>query len=295
MFEIQTGEFDLSAIMDSGQVFRIRQLSEDTFLAAAGKRAAIIRQERIRQEDAGDGAQEVRLLFSCGQEEAEGFWKDYFDLDRDYGAILRSIDPADAYLREAARRGRGVRILHQDLWETIVSFLISQNNNILRIRRSIEALCERYGELVDIPGTEGKRCFSFPDPKAVAEGGPEGLQGFGLGYRDKYILKMAQRCSTREGKAWLKQLEGSSYEEAVQLLTAEFGIGKKVADCVCLFALGHVEAFPVDTHIRQILEAHYPDGFPFRRYEGYAGILQQYLFFAELKKEKKKDRKSAGA
>ena len=295
MFEVQTGEFDLSAIMDSGQVFRIRQLSEDTFLAAAGKRAAIIRQERIRQEDAGDGAQEVRLLFSCGQEEAEGFWKDYFDLDRDYGAILRSIDPADAYLREAARRGRGVRILHQDLWETIVSFLISQNNNILRIRRSIEALCERYGELVDIPGTEGKSCFSFPDPKAVAEGGPEGLQGLGLGYRDKYILKMAQRCSTREGKAWLEQLEGSSYEEAVQLLTAEFGIGKKVADCVCLFALGHVEAFPVDTHIRQILEAHYPDGFPFRRYEGYAGILQQYLFFAELKKEKKKDRKSAGA
>ena len=295
MFEVQTGEFDLSAIMDSGQVFRIRQLSEDTFLAAAGKRAAIIRQERIRQEDAGDGAQEVRLLFSCGQEEAEGFWKDYFDLDRDYGAILRSIDPADAYLREAARRGRGVRILHQDLWETIVSFLISQNNNILRIRRSIEALCERYGELVDIPGAEGKSCFSFPDPKAVAEGGLEGLQGLGLGYRDKYILKMAQRCSTREGKAWLKQLEGSSYEEAVQLLTAEFGIGKKVADCVCLFALGHVEAFPVDTHIRQILEAHYPDGFPFWRYEGYAGILQQYLFFAELKKEKKKDRKSAGA
>ena len=295
MFEVQTGEFDLSAIMDSGQVFRIRQLSEDTFLAAAGKRAAIIRQGRIRQEDAGDGVQEVRLLFSCGQEEAEGFWKDYFDLDRDYGAILRSIDPADAYLREAARRGRGVRILHQDLWETIVSFLISQNNNILRIRRSIEALCERYGELVDIPGTEGKRCFSFPDPKAVAEGGPEGLQGLGLGYRDKYILKMARRCSTGEGKAWLEQLKGSSYEEAVQLLTAEFGIGKKVADCVCLFALGHVEAFPVDTHIRQILEAHYPDGFPFRRYEGYAGILQQYLFFAELKKEKKKDRKSAGA
>ena len=107
MFEVQTGEFDLSAIMDSGQVFRIRQLSEDTFLAAAGKRAAIIRQERIRQEGAGDGAQEVRLLFSCGQEEAEGFWKDYFDLDRDYGAILRSIDPADAYLREAARRGAG--------------------------------------------------------------------------------------------------------------------------------------------------------------------------------------------
>ena len=148
---------------------------------------------------------------------------------------------------------------------------------------------------MDIPGTEGKRCFSFPGPKAVAEGGLEGLQGLGLGYRDKYILKMAQRCSTREGKAWLEQLEGSSYEEAVQLLTAEFGIGKKVADCVCLFALGHVEAFPVDTHIRQILKAHYPDGFPFWRYEGYAGILQQYLFFAELKKEKKKDRKSAGA
>ena len=201
----------------------------------------------------------------------------------------------DKFLLEAAEYGRGIRILHQDLWETIVSFLISQNNNILRIRRSIEALCRRYGKKIEISAAEGESCYSFPVPEAIAEGGLDGLQGLGLGYRDKYILKMARRCSEKEGKAWLKQLERSSYEETRRLLTAEFGIGKKVADCVCLFALGHVEAFPVDTHIRQILETHYPEGFPFGRYEGYAGILQQYLFFAELKKEKKKGSKSAGA
>lgn len=310
MFEISAREFDLPSIMDSGQAFRIRQLGNGEFLVVAGNRAVTIRQETAaRQEIAVGGgpernapktgkwgkSEEVRLLFSCSRATFEEFWRDYFDLERDYGAIRRSIDPSDTFLLEAAEYGRGIRILHQDLWETIVSFLISQNNNILRIRRSIEALCRRYGKKIEISAAEGKSCYSFPIPEAIAEGGLDGLQGLGLGYRDKYILKMARRCSEKEGKAWLKQLERSSYEETRRLLTAEFGIGKKVADCVCLFALGHVEAFPVDTHIRQILETHYPEGFPFGRYEGYAGILQQYLFFAELKKEKKKGSKSAGA
>ena len=281
MFEFCSREFDLFSIMESGQAFRIRRLGQPesgTFLAAAGKRAAAIRQEPCP----GD-PESVRLTFSCAPEEFESFWRDYFDLDRDYGAIRRSVDPGDAFLREAAELGRGVRILHQDLWETIVSFLISQNNNIPRIRNSIEALCRRYGEEIRIPGAEGESCFSFPAPERIREGGPEGLQGLGLGYRDKYILKMAERCSGDGGREWLKRLSAGSYETSRQLLLEEFGIGKKVADCICLFALRHVEAYPVDTHIRQILDAHYPEGFPFERYEGYAGILQQYLFFAELK------------
>ena len=294
MFEISAREFDLPSIMDSGQAFRIRQLGNGEFLVVAGNRAGTIRQETAaRQEIAVGGgpernapqtgkwwkSEEVRLLFSCSRGTFEEFWRDYFDLERDYGAIRRSIDPSDTFLLEAAEYGRGIRILHQDLWETIVSFLISQNNNILRIRRSIEALCRRYGKKIEISAAEGESCYSFPIPEAIAEGGLDGLQGLGLGYRDKYILEMARRCAGAAGQEWLNLLAGSGYEEARRLLLAEFGIGKKAADCICLFALRHVEAFPVDTHIRRILEAHYPAGFPFERYEGYAGILQQYLFF----------------
>lgn len=294
MFEISAREFDLPSIMDSGQAFRIRQLGNGEFLVVAGNRAVTIRQETAaRQEIAVGGgpernapktgkwwkSEEVRLLFSCSRATFEEFWRDYFDLERDYGAIRRSIDPSDTFLLEAAEYGRGIRILHQDLWETIVSFLISQNNNILRIRRSIEALCRRYGKKIEISAAEGESCYSFPIPEAIAEGSLDGLQGLGLGYRDKYILEMARRCAGAAGQEWLNLLAGSGYEEARRLLLAEFGIGKKVADCICLFALRHVEAFPVDTHIRRILEAHYPAGFPFERYEGYAGILQQYLFF----------------
>ena len=123
---------------------------------------------------------------------------------------------------------------------------------------------------------------AFPSPEAVLEGGPDGFDGLGLGYRDKYIFRMAQRCTGQEGQEWLDLLQKSSYEDALALLLKEYGIGKKVADCICLFALHHVDAFPVDTHMKQILAAFYPEGFPFSRYEGYAGILQQYMFYYKL-------------
>ena len=102
----------------------------------------------------------------------------------------------------------------------------------------------------------------------------------GLGYRDKYILKMAQTVS--EGTLDLAALRTAGYEEAHQTLTAQFGIGKKVADCICLFGLHHVDAFPVDTHIKKILDRSYPDGFPYERYRGVLGIIQQYLFYYDL-------------
>ena len=308
MYESLLTDFDIQRIMDSGQVFRIRPLTaadgRDSFLAAAGNRAVLIRQ---RPEPEGW----MRVWFSCTEEEFEDFWKDYFDLDRDYGSIRRSVDPKDSFLSAAVRFGYGIRILRQDLWETIVSFLISQNNNITRIRRSIEALCARYGEPILPDGLAGlsdasrrsdasrlftasgrsdtsgrsdvSGLFAFPTPEAIAEGGETGLEGLGLGYRDKYIFRMALRCAGPEGRSWLERLRESSREEAMELLLREFGVGKKVADCICLFALHHVDAFPVDTHMKQILAARYPEGFPFGRYEGYAGILQQYLFYYKLR------------
>ena len=333
MYERILTDFNIRTIMDSGQVFRIRPLSPEepappaasdsvrsglsgsalpaaadgsfsadgTFLAAAGGHAVLIRQEA---EPTG----RMRVSFSCTEQEFKDFWNDYFDLNRDYGAIRRSVDPDDAFLTSAVRFGYGIRILRQDLWETIISFLISQNNNITRIRRSLEALCGRFGEKIPaerisdplFSGENGSKekpsetagranslpptasLCAFPTPEAILAGGPGGLEGLGLGYRDKYILRMAQRCAGHEGRQWLASLQKSSYADAAALLQKEYGIGKKVSDCICLFALHHVDAFPIDTHMKQILAAFYPDGFPFSRYEGYAGILQQYMFYYKL-------------
>lgn len=283
MYEITLTEFDLPSIMNSGQVFRIRPYLEEpnTYLVAAGAKAVC-----IRPGESSEDGRKRSFLFSCTKEAFDGFWREYFDLNTDYGAILNSIDPGDSYLQAAAKYGRGIRILKQDLWETIISFLISQNNNIIRIRRSIEALCERFGDRTEIDGALS--VFSFPTPEALCCEGLPGLSGLGLGYRDKYILSMAEYCSSKEGKCWLERLKGCSYEEAVPLLLQRFGIGRKVADCICLFALHHIGAFPIDTHIRQILDAHYPNGFPFSRYEGFAGILQQYLFYYKQSGPKEK-------
>lgn len=281
MYEITLQDFDIQMNMDSGQVFRIYRLPDDSFLTLSGSRGVVLRRE-------GD-----KTVFSCTPEEFRDYWHAYFDLDTDYGAVMRSIDPADSYLRAAARMGSGVRILRQDLWETIIGFLISQNNNITRIRRSMDALSRRFGEPLSLPCLPpGITAHAFPTPEALCSGGPDGLSGLGLGYRDRYVFQMAQRCTGEQGRQWLEKLTRCSYTDASALLMQEMGIGRKVADCICLFALHHVDAFPVDTHVRQILAAHYPDGFPFRRYQGYAGILQQYMFYYELNRKKKATGKS---
>lgn len=186
-----------------------------------------------------------RFLFSCEEAEFEGIWRSYFDMDTDYEAVKRSVDPEDEYLQAAMAFGGGVRILRQDLWEMIVTFLISQNNNISRIRNSVDALCEKFGTRKTGTGlvldpNEGVKSVertynAFPEAGAVAAGGPEGLGGLGLGYRDKYIWAMALKCSGPDGAAWLDDLRAADYHTAHGMLTAEFGIGRKVADCVCLF------------------------------------------------------------
>ena len=267
-------------IMESGQVFRIQEIEKNLFFIAAGNRGILVRQT-------GEFCQ-----FSCNEQEFHEFWYPYFDLATDYGKLKAAVDPDDEFLQAAVRYGGGIRVLKQDLWEMIISFLISQNNNISRIRKSIEALCDRYGTIHKVSQEDSPESapifYSFPTPEAVFQGGLEGLQGLGLGYRDKYILKMAERCRGKSGSEWLASLKECSYEDAVTLLTSEFGIGRKVADCICLFALHHVDAFPIDTHIRQILDQYYPQGFPFERYQGFAGILQQYMFAYKLTLPKNK-------
>lgn len=157
--------------------------------------------------------------------------------------------------------------MRQDLWEMVVSFLISQQNNIVRIRRCIENICTGYGEKLE--NSQGRVYHAFPTPQALADLPEDALMACNLGYRSKYVVRTAR--SVARGECDLEKIQGLPYPKAREELLKLYGVGEKVADCICLFALHHLEAFPVDTHIRQAMEAHYQEGFPIKHYEGCQG------------------------
>lgn len=266
MIEKTKKDFNLRQICQSGQCFRMKEIQDGKFQVLAGNRYLEVEQK------------EDRIQFFCREEEFENFWKRYFDLDQDYGEYKRKIDPDDGYLVKAAEFGQGIRILRQDLWEMIVSFLISQQNNITRIRRCIDNLCTTYGEKCTTDA--GKSYYGFPSPESLACLEEDELKACNLGYRSKYVVRSARMIV--EGTVDLQQISSMGYGEAKEELLKLFGVGEKVADCICLFALHHLEAFPVDTHIRKVLEEHYPQGFPKLRYQGFEGIMQQYIFYYDL-------------
>lgn len=257
--------FNLKQIALSGQCFRMTETGGGVF--------EIIAKERwLRAKQCRD-----TVFFFCGRQEFESCWKKYFDLETDYEAIIRKIDSSDAYLCRAAQRGKGIRILRQDLFEMIITFLISQQNNIPRIRRCIENICCRYGRLCRTP--EGREYCGFPKPEALAGASEQELLECNLGYRGKYVLDTAARIA--DGRFSLEELQKMDKAKAQEKLTELYGVGKKVAACAALFGLHRLDAFPVDTHIRQAVEKHYPGGFP-EKYREFQGVLQQYIFYEEL-------------
>ncbi|EEG72582.1 DNA-3-methyladenine glycosylase family protein [[Clostridium] hylemonae] len=262
----ETDNFNIEQICISGQCFRMEPIDGSTYSVVAGGRYVEITQEG------------KSCTFRCAEEEYESFWRHYFDLDEDYGAYIKNIDVKDDYLRSAALLGSGIRILRQDLWEMTASFLISQQNNITRIRRCISNICETYGEKRE--SASGRVYYTFPEPEALAELEEDALKECNLGYRSKYVVRTAR--SIAYGDVNLDHIRSLSYPEAKAELLKLYGVGDKVADCICLFGLHHLDAFPVDTHISQALKAHYRRGFPKRRYKGYRGVMQQYIFYYEL-------------
>lgn len=265
--------FNIGQICDSGQCFRMSEREDGNYSILASDRYLEIKQ---------DGEQ---VTFYCDESEFEDFWKSYFDLENDYSHYISQINPNDAYLVNAAEFGSGLRILRQDLWEMIVSFLISQQNNIVRIRRCIQNICEKYGQ--ERENFRGEVYYAFPRPEALAELDEDALKECNLGYRSKYVVRTAKAVA--DGSVNLEKIQEMTYKKAKEELLGLFGVGEKVADCICLFALHYLQSFPVDTHIKQALEQHYKRGFPKRRYKGFEGVIQQYIFYYELKgKEKEK-------
>lgn len=266
MITKEIDHFSIEQICRSGQCFRMTLREDGRYSVIAGDRWLEVWQEGTES------------CFSCVEKEFENFWKYYFDLEADYSAYISMINPRDSYLTGAAAFGSGIRILRQDLWEMIVSFLISQQNNIVRIRRCIRNICEVYGE--EKRNERGEVYHAFPRPEALAFLDEDELKACNLGYRSKYVVRAAR--SVVFGEIDLDAVEKMPYSRARQELLKLYGVGEKVADCICLFALHHLQAFPVDTHIHQAMEAHYRRGFPNRRYRGAQGVMQQYIFYYEL-------------
>ncbi len=264
MYKAKIDNLDLKQIADSGQCFRWKNTGENEYTIVAFDKAIKITQ---------DGNE---FTFDCDEDEWNSVWRDYLDMDTDYAGIAKLIaDGTDEHLKEAYAYGSGVRILKQDLWEMIVTFMISQNNNIKRITNSVDLLCSRCGRPIE--GHEGM--YTFPKPGEVADEVFED-RSMGFGYRASYLKEIYSYGL--QNPDWLDKLRKMSYDEAMTSLLERKGIGKKVANCICLFGLHHVDAFPIDTHVKQLLDKYYSDGFDFERYNGVAGIIQQYLFYFEL-------------
>ncbi len=268
--KIHNQNFDIVQIADSGQCFRMKRLETDHkpnsySLVAYGKYLELSQ------------VSEDTIELSCSKEEYDQFWEDYFDLKYDYGKIVDTlINGEDRFLKEAAFYGRGIRILKQEPFEAMISFIISQNKNIPAIKNCIEGICERYGE--KRYNSECRVTYTaFPTAKVLAEAVGEELRALKTGYRDEYIKKAAQAVT--EEFLDFSYLKECSYEEAVTILKGVYGIGDKVANCISLYGLHHIEGFPIDVWILRVLKEIYNNQFDKSKYLGYAGIVQQYMFY----------------
>ena len=253
MFTVEIDHMNLHQIANSGQCFRWQQINDNTYKIPAFGRELTISQ---------DGN---LFTLSCDENEWNNLWKNYFDVDTDtdYDEVENIImNSNDDFLKAAYQFGSGIRILRQDLWEVIVSFIISQNNNIPRIKKSIKKLCDEV---------DGR----FPEWHELIN---MDFADKGLGYRDEYIRNA---CYARATTFTDEDLE-SDYENAKVQLMKIRGIGKKVCNCICLFSLHHLNAFPIDTHIRKIIDREYDGKMPEWAFGNYAGLFQQYIFYYGL-------------
>lgn len=212
------------------------------------------------------------IIENTSIEEAKSLWYGYFDLGRDYGAVTDSIGD-DEYLSAAAKFGRGIRILRQEPLETIISFIISSNNNIKRIRGIIERFCVLYGKPVN---AFGGTFYAFPDYEDLKRVTMEGLTPLRAGFRQKYIMDAAEKINS--GELDPDGLCGLSTEEASAELMKIKGIGEKVSDCILLFGFGRYEVFPKDIWIKRVLSDVYGGSFDENAFGENAGIVQQYLY-----------------
>lgn len=263
--EIQfADDFDAIKIAQSGQCFRWYPLADNRCRIFAGAHTVVLSQPAPNC-----------LELTCTQAEFDDLWHTYFDFNCNYTELRSKILPADSYLTQAAEYGRGIRILRQDPWEMLITFLLSQRKSIPAIRKSVEALCTAAG--TPIGEEQGQILYAFPTPSQLAALEPDTLASCGLGYRLPYVQRAAQFVC--QNPAQFASFSQQSDAELLQSLLAFHGVGAKIAHCVMLFGFHRLDAFPKDVWINRVLDTHYPNGYPFAQYAPFNGVMQQYLFF----------------
>ncbi len=261
--------FDLDMIFDCGQCFRFERTENEGEYEGVAKGRYI----RLLQSE-----KEI-TIYGSDEQDFNEIWKHYLALDCDYEQIRSDIADRfgdDPTIRSAMEAGLGIRILCQDPWETVCSFIISQNNNIPRIKKIISALCASYGEKIL---AADRIYYSFPTAKALYDAGEEAIFALKTGFRAKYIYDAAKRVV--RGELDLDGLLSCNTEELLCELMKVKGIGLKVASCAALFGFSRTDAFPVDVWVKRVIEKYYGDGLDISSLGQYAGIAQQYLFYYE--------------
>ncbi len=254
-------DFSPGQIFDCGQAFRWKCDEKGVYKGIAFGVPAFVRNEG-----------EVTYILS--QEGSyEKIWHKYFDMDRDYKALREELSREKA-IAAACEFGRGIRILHQEPWEALCSFIISQCNNIPRIKDIIEKLCNICGDEINF---NDETFFAFPSAKAVSELSEKELSSLHAGYRAAYIRNAANAVAS--GDLSLSELEALPTEKAKAELLKLSGVGEKVANCTLLFGMGKLNAFPVDVWMKRAISQFFgEENFDYSRFGNSAGLAQQYMF-----------------
>ncbi|WP_054873678.1 DNA-3-methyladenine glycosylase family protein [Oxobacter pfennigii] len=264
-------DFEPKHVFDCGQCFRWYEEGDGSYTGVVQGRVINVKK---------DG--QTLVLDNTDKKEFDGLWYDYFDMGRDYGKIKNELSEDDT-LKEAIGFGEGIRILKQDEWETLISFIISANNRIPMIKRAIKEISEKWGKPVVY---KGNTYHSFPSPQDLKDASVEDFESCHTGFRAKYIKKTVEMVINKEID--LYNLKNLTYAEARNELMKLPGVGPKVSDCILLFSMYYYEAFPVDVWVKRVMQHFYlaPDvslpkieKFGQEKFKKLAGFAQQYLFY----------------
>lgn len=256
-------DFDLEKIVSCGQCFRAKALDNGTYRFITGDHVIYIR--KLEGND---------FNICCSEGSWEQVWMDYFDLHRSYRDIRKSADKGNSFVNAAIAAGAGLRVLRQDAWEMLITFIISQRKNIPAISRAVEGLSEKFGRKISTPF---EAVYTFPTPEALCQASEGDLNSCGLGYRTAYVRDAAGRVLT--GTLNLDALAECRDEELFAELMKVHGVGKKVANCVSLFGYGRISRVPVDVWIDRAIQEDCQGRDPFGDFGSEAGIIQQYVFY----------------
>ena len=250
-------DLDLAQTLDCGQSFRWVEREDGGFDGVAFNRSVTVRL---------DGTD---LYIENADESDRELWHSYFDLGLDYGKIREEISAIHPILADAAKYAPGIRILRQEPYEALCTFIISQNNNIKRIKGIVQRLCEQFGDRLP-DGT-----YAFPGAEKMASLTADDLAPLRAGFRNRYLVDAARKVA--DGDVDLEKCRDCDYEEARRELMQITGVGVKVADCALLFGLHRIEAFPLDVWMKRAMATLFPGMTP-GDFGQYAGIAQQYIF-----------------